>query len=184
MDDLFGKNYETYVSSLYNFAFRLTQQDADAADLVQDTFLKAIRYYDKFEQGTNLKAWLFSILKNTFINEYNRKARHQPFLDFDEIRPYHENEDLETNAPATYLDLRQEMFDEMLGDEVSTALESLNPNEQTVILLDLEDFSYEEMAEILQIPIGTVRSRLFRARNNLKLKLYDYALQLGFKDKR
>jgi RNA polymerase sigma factor (sigma-70 family) len=184
IDNLFGKNYETYVNALYNFAFRLTQHDADAADLVQDTFLKAIKYEDKYEKGTNLKAWLFRILKNTFINEYNRKARHQPFIDFDEIRPYHENELLETNAPAMYIDLRQEIFDDMLGDEVSIALNSLSQNEQTIILLDVEDFSYEEMSDILQIPIGTVRSRLFRARNNLKAKLYDYALSMGFKDKR
>jgi RNA polymerase sigma-70 factor (ECF subfamily) len=184
IDHLFGKNYESYVNTLYNFAFRLTQHNADAADLVQDTFLKAIRHYEKYQQGTNLKAWLFSILKNTFLNEYNRKAKHQPFIDFDEIRPYHEHEELETNAPATYLDMRHEIFDDMIGDEVTRALNALSANEQTIILLDLEDFSYEEMSEILQIPVGTVRSRLFRARNNLKTKLYDYAVNMGFKDKR
>ncbi len=183
IDELFGKNYESYVAALYNFAFRLTQQDADAADLVQETFIKALRYREKYERGTNLKAWLFSILKNTFINDYKRKAKYQ-FIDFDEIRPYHENDELESDTPTAYLDLRHEIFDEMMGDEISKALDELSENEKTVILLDLEDFSYDEMAEILQIPIGTVRSRLFRARNNLKIILYDYATQRGFKDKR
>ena len=184
IDTLFSRDYEALVDALYNFAYRFVRNEDDAADLVQDTFLKAYKNYDKYEQGTNMKAWLFSILKNTFINDYRRRLKSQNTIDFDDIRPYHDSDELTSDAPAAYLDLRHELFDDMLGDEVTTALESLPLYAQTIIQLDLEDFSYDEMAEILNIPAGTVRSRLFRARNQLKEKLLEYATQQGYKNKR
>jgi RNA polymerase sigma factor (sigma-70 family) len=184
MDALFSRDYEALVNALYNFAHHLSRNADDAADLVQDTFLKAYKNYDKYEQGTNFKAWLFRILKNTFINDYNRRIKHQATVDFDDIRPYHDTDELAPNAPTAYLDLRHELFDEMLGDEITAALEALPPDAHTIIMLDLEDFSYDEMSEILNIPPGTVRSRLFRARNLLKQQLYDYATSQGYKDKR
>jgi RNA polymerase sigma factor (sigma-70 family) len=185
LDSLFSHDYQKHLDALYNFAFHLTHSEADADDLVQDTFLRAYRNYESYEQGTNLKAWLFRILKNLFINEFHKKNRQGgEAVNFDDVQVFHENEELAGEAPKGFLDLREEMFDNLMGDEVTMALQSLHPDAQAVIMLDLEDFSYEEMGEILGVPTGTVRSRLFRARNLLKEKLMSYAEAQGFKNKR
>jgi RNA polymerase sigma factor (sigma-70 family) len=185
LDALFTRDYEQHLDALYNFAFHLTHSEADADDLVQDTFVRAYRSYESFEQGTNLKAWLFRILKNLFINEFHKKNRHggEP-VNFDDVQIFHENEELAGDAPKGFLDLREDMFENLMGDEVTAALQSLHPDAQAIIMLDLEGFSYEEMGEITGVPVGTVRSRLFRARNQLKAKLFDYASSHGFKNKR
>ena len=144
--------------------------------------MKAFRFIEKYDKGTNAKAWLFKILKNAFINQYRRKSKQPTKVDYEEIVNYHDEEDTQYSS---YLDLREEIFQGMMGDEVTNAINSLPVDFKTVILLcDIEGFTYEEIAKIIDIPIGTVRSRLHRARNMLKEKLTDYAQSLGYEDKR
>ncbi len=171
-----------HIDALHTFAYHLTYDEESAADLVQETYMKAFRFIDKYDKGTNAKAWLFKILKNAYINEYRRKSKRPTKVDFEEIISY---QDSNSDRVSKYTDLREELFDSMMGDEVTTAINSLPLDFRTVILLcDVEGFTYEEIAKIIDVPIGTVRSRLFRARNMLKEKLKEYATKLGFKDKR
>lgn len=168
--------------ALFNFAYHLTYNEEDANDLVQDTYMKAYRFVDKYHEGTNAKAWLFKILKNAFINEYRRKSKQPTKVDYEEIITFHDEDDTQYSS---YLDLREEMFQGMMGDEVTNAINSLPVDFRTVILLcDIEGFTYEEISKIVDIPIGTVRSRLHRARNMLKEQLSNYAQSLGYEDKR
>lgn len=178
-DELFEKEFYPHINALYTFAFHLTYNEDDANDLVQDTYLKAYRFIDSFERGTNAKAWLFRILKNTFINEYRRKRKEPSKIDYEDVVKY---QDAEENNYIGFVDLRHEIFQGMLGDEITKAINSLDVEFRTIILLcDIEEFSYEEIAKILDIPIGTVRSRLHRARGMLKEKIKDYAKKLGYK---
>lgn len=175
---IFQNEFMPNIDSMYNFAFRLTYDEDDAKDLVQETYLKAYRFINSFQRGTNAKAWLFRILKNSFINDFRKKSKEPPKLDYQEVESYYNSDDI--NKPIT-TDLRVEALRDMIGDEVSTALNALAVDFRTVIILcDLEGFTYEEMAKILDIPIGTVRSRLHRARNLLKQKLQIYALSMGY----
>jgi RNA polymerase sigma-70 factor (ECF subfamily) len=170
------------IDALYNFAFHLCYNEDDANDLVQETYLKAYRFIDKYIQGTNAKAWLFKILKNAFINQYRKKSKRPTKVDYEEIATYHDNEDA---SYVDFFDLREEIFQGMMGDEVTNAINSLPLDFRTVILLcDIEGFTYEEIAKIVNIPIGTVRSRLHRARNMLKEQLTEYAKKMGYKDMR
>lgn len=179
---IFDEEFYPNADALYNFAFNLTYSEADANDLVQETYLKAYRFIDKYIEGTNAKAWLFKILKNAFINQYRKDSKRPSKVDFEEIVSY-QNED--NSKYYGYIDLRQEIYQTMIGDEVTNAVNALPVDFRSVILLcDIEGFTYEEIAKIIDIPIGTVRSRLHRARNMLKEKLKDYAESVGFKDKR
>lgn len=181
-ESIFETELLPHVGALQTFAYHLTYNQEDAADLVQDTYLKAYRFIDKYEKGTNAKAWLFKILKNAYINEYRKRVRQPVKVDFDDILPYHDTDD---DRITGYSDLREEIFTHMMGDEVTTAINSLPVDFRTVILLcDIEGFTYEEIASIIDVPIGTVRSRLFRARNLLKEKLMEYARQHGYTDVR
>lgn len=169
-----------HINSMYNFAYRLTLDEDDAKDLVQDTFLKSYRFIDSFQQGTNAKAWLFRILKNSFINDYRKKSKEPAKVDYQEVEGYYNSDDVDEVITT---DLRAETLQDMIGDEISNALNALDVDFRTVIILcDLEGFKYDEMAKILDIPIGTVRSRLHRARNLLKEKLSEYARKMGYKD--
>jgi RNA polymerase sigma-70 factor (ECF subfamily) len=142
--------------------------------------MKAYRFIDKYDEGTNAKAWLFKILKNAYINEYRKRVKQPTKVDYEEIVAYHDTDD---DHMTGYSDLREEIFLHMMGDEVTSAINSLPIDFRTVILLcDTEGFTYEEIASIIDVPIGTVRSRLFRARNLLKEKLTNYAQKLGFTD--
>lgn len=180
---LFEEEFLPLIDALNTFAYHLTLDEQTASDLVQDTYLKAFRFIDQYDRGTNAKAWLFKILKNAFINEYRRKKRQPVQVDYEDIRRLHDKED--DSAQESYVDLREEMFNYLIGDEVTQAINAMPVDFRTVILLcDVEDFSYEEIAAILDIPIGTVRSRLHRARNTLKEKLEHYAHSLGYEDKR
>ena len=182
-DRIFEQEFLPQIDALYTFAYHLTYNEDDANDLVQETYLKAYRFIDKYIEGTNAKAWLFKILKNVFINHYRRKSKQPVKVDYEEVL-IHQNEEDDTQY-SSYQDMREEMFEHMMGDEVTNAINSLPVDFRVVILLcDIEDFTYEEIAKILDIPIGTVRSRLHRARNMLKKKLRNYANSLGFKDKR
>ncbi|GAB4009447.1 sigma-70 family RNA polymerase sigma factor [Spirosoma migulaei] len=177
---IFNKEFMPHIDSMYNFAFRLTTDEDDANDLVQDTYLKAFRFISSFEQGTNAKAWLFRILKNSFINDYRKKSKEPAKVDYQDVETTYNSEDAESEHTV---DLRAESVSDLIGDEVATALNSLPVDFRTVIILcDIEGFTYEEMAKILDIPIGTVRSRLHRARNLLKEKLRDYASSMGYKE--
>jgi RNA polymerase sigma factor (sigma-70 family) len=168
------------IKPLYNFAFRLTFDEDDAHDLVQETYLKAYRFIDSYEKGTNAKAWLFRILKNSFINDYRKQSKQPGMVDYQEVESYYNSDDVDEPMTA---DLRVDAFKDMLGDEVANALNALDVDFRTIIILcDLEGFTYEEMAKILDIPIGTVRSRLHRARQLLKEKLKEYAKTMGFKE--
>ncbi len=178
---IFDSEFLPYIDSMYNFAYRLTFDEDDAKDLVQETYLKAFRFIDSFQQGTNAKAWLFRILKNSFINDFRKKSKEPSKVDYQEVESFYNSD--EVNQPITS-DLRVEALQNMIGDEVTNALNSLAVDFRTVIILcDLEGFTYEEMAKILDIPIGTVRSRLHRARNLLKEKLQTYAASMGYKQK-
>ncbi len=180
--EVFNKELMPQINALYNFAYHLTYNEDDANDLVQETYMKAFRFIDKYISGTNAKAWLFKILKNAFINQYRKKSKRPQKVDYEEIAAYHDSED---GSYTEYTDLREEIFEGMMGDEVTIAINSLPIDFRTVILLcDIEDFTYEEIAKIIDIPIGTVRSRLHRARNMLKEKLRDYAKTMGYKDLR
>ena len=178
-DRIFEKEFLPHIDSMYNFAYRITFDEDDAKDLVQETYLKAYRFIESFQEGTNAKAWLFRILKNSFINDFRKRSKEPSKVDYQEVETFYNSEDID--EPITS-DLRVDALRDMIGDEVSNALNSLAIDFRTVIILcDLEGFTYEEMAKILDIPIGTVRSRLHRARNLLKDKLQAYATSMGYK---
>ena len=176
---IFEKEFLPHIDSMYNFAYRITFDEDDAKDLVQETYLKAFRFIDSFQEGTNAKAWLFRILKNSFINDFRKKSKEPAKVDYQEVETFYNSDEVDETITS---DLRVEAVQEMIGDEVSNALNALAVDFRTVIILcDLEGFTYEEMAKILDIPIGTVRSRLHRARNLLKEKLRSYAVSMGYK---
>ncbi len=168
-----------HLDLLYNTALRMTGNVQDAEDLVQETFLRAYRFFDKFKRGTNCKAWLFKIMKNNFINRFRKKAREPSTVSFDQIEGVQGAElPLPPQVPAeTRL---SPDLDEIVEDDVKYALESL-PDEfkMAVVLSDIAGFSYKEIADIMGTPIGTVRSRLSRARGVLQRKLYDLAVSKG-----
>lgn len=173
--EIFDNEFLPHIDSLYNFGYYLTNDEDEAKDLLQETYLRAYKYINYYQKGTNAKAWLLRILKNTFINDYRKKSKRPVHLSFEDFYTGDESED------TGFIDLRQEVFDSLIGDEVSKALNSLPVDYRLIILLcDIEGFKYEEIAKIIDVPIGTVRSRLHRARNMLKEKLKDYANKKGY----
>lgn len=167
--------------ALYNFALKMTNDLDDADDLVQETYLKAFRYFDKFERGTNCKAWLFSIMRNTFINEYRRVQKQPNKVDYDDVQNFFETI---KETEVKYQHVVGDAYSNTLDDEVTNAIAALPQDFQTIILLsDVEGFTYEEISDFLSCPIGTVRSRLHRARKMLYSKLYDYAYKTGYVEK-
>ena len=181
MDEL-RKEFESealpHMSALYSFAVRLTRDRDDAADLVQETYLKAFRFFDKFERGTNCKAWLFRILKNSYINRFRKTSKAPDTVEYDAIEEFYET--IRDSSVETSV-LEEQVFDNALDDEVAKAIESLPEEFRTVIILcDIESFTYEEIAEFIDCPIGTVRSRLHRARKLLAGSLAEYARKRGF----
>ena len=182
-DKIFEEEFLPHADALKTFAYHLTYNETDADDLVQETYLKSYRFIHSYLVGTNAKAWLFKILKNEFINRYRKKAKRPKAVDFEEIINYHNQE--ENNPYSSYVDLRVELFQAMMGDEVTNAINGLAVDFRTVILLcDIEGFTYEEISKIIDIPVGTVRSRLFRARNLFYIHLAHYATSMGYEDKR
>ncbi len=176
---VFETEFLPHIESMYNFAYRLTYDEDDSKDLVQETYLKAYRFIESFQKGTNAKAWLFRILKNSFINDFRKKSKEPSKVDYQEVESFYNSEEVDQRITT---DLRVETVRDMIGDEISNALNSLDVDFRTVIILcDLEGFKYDEMAKILDIPIGTVRSRLHRARNLLKEQLSEYGKKMGYK---
>jgi len=144
---VFNKEFLPHIDAMYNFAYRLTFDEDEAKDLVQDTFLKAFRFIESFQEGTNAKAWLFRILKNSFINDFRKKSKEPAKVDYQEVESYYNSDGVDK---AITTDLRVETLREMMGDEVSNALNSLDIDFRTVIILsDLNGFKYDEMSKIL-----------------------------------
>jgi RNA polymerase sigma-70 factor (ECF subfamily) len=170
-----------FMDSLYAGAMRMTRNAADAEDLVQETYLRAYRGFGGFEEGTNLKAWLYRILTNTFINRYRQQKRRPEESDIDDVEDFYLYRRLggldEARISKSAEDTMLELFTD---DEVKEALESLPETfRMAVLLADVEGFAYKEIAEILDIPIGTVMSRLHRGRKALQKRLYEFAVERG-----
>ena len=180
----FAEQAMPFMDSLYSAAMRMTRNAADAEDLVQETYLRAYRGFGGFTEGTNLKAWLYRILTNTYINAYRAKQRRPDETDLDEVEDlylYRRMGGLE--AARAGRSAEDELMDLFSEAEVKAAIESLSENFRMVVLLaDVEGFAYKEIAEILDIPIGTVMSRLHRGRKALQKALYGYASTHGLAD--
>ena len=171
----FEREALVHLDVLYRVALRLSGNPSDADDLVQETMLKAYRAWDQYEKGTNAKAWLLTILRHAFINEYRRRTRHPETVDLDKIEPYAVFPEVQDEDP------QGAFFDRIVDDEVLRAIDQLPVAfRETLVLSDVEGMSYQEIAGILGIPVGTVKSRLFRARQLLQGKLYDYAVEMGY----
>ncbi|MBI5474642.1 MAG: sigma-70 family RNA polymerase sigma factor [Ignavibacteriae bacterium] len=158
-------------NQLYGYAQRMTQNAEDAEDLIQETYLKAYKFWDHYETGTNIRAWMFRILRNSLINEYRKKSHQPETVNYEAGRDkYSHDESVEPRDP------KPDPFSHLLGDEVENAIASLPHDFRTVaILCDIEGFSYRDIAKFTQCPIGTVRSRLHRARRLLHQSLREYA---------
>ncbi|HVE84390.1 MAG TPA: sigma-70 family RNA polymerase sigma factor [Myxococcales bacterium] len=165
----------SHLDPLYSAALRLTKNERDAEDLVQDTCMRAYRFFDKFERGTNIKAWLFKILTNTFINRYRRKVKERSVVEGVERESVHD-QFVSRDATDFAANPEQYFFDRLLSDDVLRAIDQLPIDFRLVVILaDLQEFSYKEIAEILECPVGTVMSRLFRGRKLLQKTLREYA---------
>jgi len=178
--DTFETDALAFLDALYRTALRMTRSEADAEDLVQETYIKAFRFREQFTPGTNLKAWLFRILTNTFINSYRRRQSQPEFTeleDVDEFSLYKRMSDLRTSSTSG--NPETQFLDGLVDTEVKDALTELPEKFRSVVLLDVEGFSYKEIAEMLDIPIGTVMSRLHRGRKFLQKRLLDLAQQRG-----
>lgn len=175
-----------FMGPLYAAALRMTRNPAEAEDLVQETYLRAFRGYGNFEEGTNLKAWLYRILTNTYINTYRAKKRRPEETELDEIEDLYLYRRLGGLAGATAgRSAEDELLDLFSEAEVVNAVEALPEQfRMAVLLADVEGFAYKEIAEILDIPIGTVMSRLHRGRKSLQKQLYDFASARGLVSER
>jgi len=169
-----------FMDSLYSTALRMTRNTAEAEDLVQDTYLRAYRFFGKFEEGTNFKAWIFKILTNTFINKYRKKIRTPQQVQLDKVEFGLESED-EQKALKEWEGFNESNYEELFDDDIKAALAQLSDEFRMVILLaDVEGFAYKEIADIIDRPIGTVMSRLFRGRRMLQKVLEKYARNEGY----
>lgn len=163
-----------HIDALYNTALRLTHKESEAEDLLQETFLKAFRFFHRFERGTHIKAWLFKIMTNTFINQYRKQQRTREVVeDWDWEHIMQSDENISENEKV--------ILDSFVSDQVLEALEQVPVDFRTVLLLaDLQDFSYKEIAEMVGCPIGTVMSRLYRGRRIMRKYLREYAVEHGY----
>lgn len=174
----FEREAMPHINALYNFALRMTGDPDDANDLLQETYMKAYRFWDKFEPGTNCKAWLFRIMKNSYINIYRKESKEPDKVDYEDIQNFYNTIRSEYTDPN---DMEARLYRNLLDDDLTRAVESLPEDFRTVVILcDIEGFTYEEIAEFVDCPIGTVRSRLHRGRKLLRNKLIEYARVRGY----
>jgi RNA polymerase sigma-70 factor (ECF subfamily) len=164
-----------HLDTAYRVALRLTGDPSRAEDLVQDTMLKAFRSWHQYQSGTNVRAWLLTILRNTFINDYRREKARGPTVDLSNIEEFSLFDEVGDRDPEG------RFFSQIVDDEVVRAIDGL-PEEfrETLVLSDVEGLPYQEIARIIGVPVGTVKSRLFRARRALQRVLYDYAVEMGY----
>ncbi|MBN2530920.1 MAG: sigma-70 family RNA polymerase sigma factor [Deltaproteobacteria bacterium] len=168
-----------YIDSLYASALKMTRNQTEAEELVQDTFVRAFRFKKNFEWGTNLKAWLFRILTNTFINDYRHKKHEQRYVERAAVEPLYD-EVLNRHSAEYCSNPENHVFTKFFKEELEQALEELPDDFRMVVVLsDIEGFSYKEISEMLDAPIGTVMSRLHRGRKLLQRSLVDYAVEAG-----
>ncbi len=155
----------SFASTLKPFAYNLTKDVEESKDLVQETVFKALRYKDKFNEGTNLKAWMFTIMRNIFINNYRRKVKQNTIIDTSE------NNYVINSSPIT---ARNDGENKMVMKDINNAIEVLQDEVKVPFMMHFEGFKYQEIADELALPLGTVKSRIFFARKELKKKLYMY----------
>ncbi|MEA2460343.1 MAG: polymerase sigma-70 factor, subfamily [Actinomycetota bacterium] len=168
------------LDSLYAGALRMTRNPADAEDLLQETMMRAYRSFDRFEEGTNLKAWLFRILTNAYINTYRKKQREPQKISQDEVQDFDLYQELKDHDPQLSVTPETLVLDRLVDGDILQAIEELPEQFRlAVVLSDVEDFSYAEMAEIMDVPLGTVMSRLHRGRKALQKRLWDVARERG-----
>ncbi len=168
-----------YLDELYATALRYTKNEKDAEDLVQETFLKAFTNFHRYEKGTNCRAWLFTILTNTFINRFRRKKKEREILNADDLRPIEQNF-FNREKAEFYQNPEKGALFKTFSQDIKDALGELPVEFRTVVMLaDLNDFSYKEIAHILDVPVGTVMSRLFRGRKMMRRFLVDVAYDRG-----
>jgi RNA polymerase sigma-70 factor (ECF subfamily) len=169
-----------HLDALYGAALRLTRNGRDAEDLVQDAVLRAYRFFDRFERGTNFRAWIFKILTNTFINKYRRTVKERSLVEGPEQQAV-QDQVVSRDAADHAAEPERHFLDSLVSDDVVQAVDALPVDfRMVVILADLQDFSYKEIADILDIPVGTVMSRLFRGRRLLERSLAAYAAEAGY----
>lgn len=169
-----------FIDALYNKALHLTRRPDDAGDMVQETYLRAYRTFSSFKEGTNCKAWLFTILYSIFINKYRKEQREPDTVSIDELEETFHRTLADPNWETTFAALTRSELD-WQEPEVNHAVAKLPEDfRSAVLLVDVEGFTYEEAAAALDCPMGTLRSRLFRARRMLFLELHDYARRMGF----
>jgi RNA polymerase sigma-70 factor (ECF subfamily) len=168
-----------HMDALYRTALRMTKNESDAEDLVQEAYVKAYRFWDKFELGSNCRAWLFKIMTNIFINDYRSKSRAPQSVDVDDIDDNYLYRHLTTTDHEE--NPEHQLFAKIFDDDVKKAIEELPDDFRMVVVLSfLEGFSYQEIADIADLQLGTVKSRLHRGRKLLQKQLLDYAIRNGF----
>ncbi|MBA2312871.1 MAG: sigma-70 family RNA polymerase sigma factor [Actinobacteria bacterium] len=178
--DRFQRGALPLLDSLYGAALRMTRNPADAEDLVQETMLRAYRAFDRFEPGTNLKAWLFRILTNAYINTYRKKQREPQKVSSDEVEDFDLYQELKNHDPQYSETPESLVLDSLVDSDILEAIEELPEQFRlAVVLSDMEGFTYAEMAEIMDVPMGTVMSRLHRGRKALQKRLWKIAVDRG-----
>lgn len=168
-----------HLDTVYRVALRLAGDETQAEDLVQETMLKAYRSWHQYRPGTNVRAWLLTIVRHTFINEYRKRRRAGTEIDVSQVEAFTVFPEVQEVDPEGHF------FDQIVDDEVLRAIDAL-PDEfrEALILSDVEGLAYAEIAQVTEVPVGTVKSRLFRARQALQRELYDYAVEMGYIKKR
>lgn len=172
----------SHIDALYRTALRMTRNPADAEDLVQEAYLRAFRSLHQFKPGTNFRAWIFRIMTNAYINEYRKRSRRPTNSSLDDLEEFYLYDHLiDSGVQPTSERPEDVVLDRLTATDVIEALDSLSDDFREVVLLaDVEGFSYREIAEIMDIPVGTVMSRLYRARRRLQKALFEFAVDAGY----